>query len=432
MSELRASTIDLDDQVVVPLRGQANLPAPLIDADVDLRNFPTMPLDVARLAQSWIAYGASGDGFRCAVLLWGKAWHQVPAGSLPNDDLLLSQYAGYGRAVDEWRKFRSEALHGFIECSDGRLYHPVVVEMARRAWAKKVGYSERGKAGAEAKKKKGLDETETAAPKIPPEPLSFSLASAQLQPSPSLASTQLQPSPSKEREGKRKGKETLPLGFSDEKPSCECDAREAAPGGITTHTQVFSIPQEWIEEVRRTREDAGLPQSNLVFQAQRFVNHHRALGTRCADWHAKWLSWEQTIDPSKEAAALAATVRTPAEPGEKPPPQPDFAHRLGEGGDRLAERLGFTAFRQWFGAAQLAIDADGSMIFAVKSRFARDWITTHYAAEIDAAFGRRWRVEILAQDGLAPLAGSEPRVAIAETDRQTWPPDCAAGRGERP
>lgn len=114
------------------------LPIPLVGQDVDLRDFAYMPLDVVRLRDSDIATKAKGDEFRCAVLLWCAAWHQVPAASLPDDDDVLSQYAGYGRVVREWKKIKAGALRGWIKCSDGRLYHPVVAEKANDAWRSKL------------------------------------------------------------------------------------------------------------------------------------------------------------------------------------------------------------------------------------------------------------------------------------------------------
>lgn len=110
------------------------LPAPLVPADVDHSDFKFMPLDVRRLRDSRLAATVSGDGFRAAILLWCAAWHQKPAASLPDDDVELAQLAGYGRVVKEWRKVRTEALYGFVRCSDGRWYHPVVAEKALDSW----------------------------------------------------------------------------------------------------------------------------------------------------------------------------------------------------------------------------------------------------------------------------------------------------------
>ncbi|MGS1033132.1 DUF1376 domain-containing protein [Burkholderia glumae] len=114
-----------------------DLPNPLTDPTCDLRSFAFMPLDVVRLRDSDIAALSSADEFRSAVMLWCASWHQVPAASLPDDDRVLAQLAGYGRVVTEWKKVRVGALRGWVKCSDGRLYHPVVAEKARDAWSAK-------------------------------------------------------------------------------------------------------------------------------------------------------------------------------------------------------------------------------------------------------------------------------------------------------
>lgn len=116
----------------------ADLPEPLTPADCDLRDFAFMPLDVVRLRDSDLAIHVTGEEFRCAVLLWCASWHQVPAGSLPDDDKALSSLAGYGRAIGEWQRHREGAMRGWIKCSDGRLYHPVVAEKAHEGWVAKL------------------------------------------------------------------------------------------------------------------------------------------------------------------------------------------------------------------------------------------------------------------------------------------------------
>lgn len=115
-----------------------DLPNPLTHADCDLRDYAFMPLDVQRLRDSDLAALESPAACWSAVLLWCASWHQVPAASLPNDDRVLAQLAGFGRVVAEWKKVREGALRGWIECSDGRLYHPVVAGKAREAWSSKI------------------------------------------------------------------------------------------------------------------------------------------------------------------------------------------------------------------------------------------------------------------------------------------------------
>jgi hypothetical protein len=106
---------------------------PLTPAGLDLRDFDWMPLEVKRLRDSDLSVLAPGDAFRAAVLLWCAAWHQVPAGSLPGNDRLLANLAGYGRDLEGWVTIKNDAMRGFIECSDGRLYHPLVCEKAIEA-----------------------------------------------------------------------------------------------------------------------------------------------------------------------------------------------------------------------------------------------------------------------------------------------------------
>lgn len=107
---------------------------PLTPADCDLRGLPFMPLDVVRLVDSDLAALATGDEFKAAVILWCKSWLQVPAASLPDDDRILAHLSGAGA---RWGRVKAVALRGWVRCADGRLYHPVIAEKARDAWARR-------------------------------------------------------------------------------------------------------------------------------------------------------------------------------------------------------------------------------------------------------------------------------------------------------
>ena len=125
---------------------------PLVDPRVDLRDFAFMPLDVRRLRDSDLAATSSSDAFRSAVLLWCAAWHQIPAASLPQDDTILAALAGYGRgaaSLEAWLAVKAVALRGFVPCSDGRLYHPVIAEKAVEAWRRKGEMQEARRSNAE-------------------------------------------------------------------------------------------------------------------------------------------------------------------------------------------------------------------------------------------------------------------------------------------
>ncbi|MEC4591628.1 hypothetical protein VPG91_11570 [Nitrospirillum amazonense] len=125
----------------------SDLPEPLVPADVDLRDFEFMPLDVARLRDSDISALEDAEAFRAAVMSWCASWHQVPAASLPDDDVTLCKLLGYGRDIKTWRRLRAAgALRGWTLHSDGRLYHRVVGEKALEAWLEKL--KQRLKSGA--------------------------------------------------------------------------------------------------------------------------------------------------------------------------------------------------------------------------------------------------------------------------------------------
>lgn len=139
------------------------LPEPLTPSDLDLRDFDWMPLQVARLRDSNIVVVASGEAFRAAVLLWCAAWHQVPAASLPKDERLLASLAGFGRDQKAWKAVAEDALHGFLECSDGRLYHPVIAEKAVEANEKRRVQRKRTEAATSARRngKRDVDRDDT-------------------------------------------------------------------------------------------------------------------------------------------------------------------------------------------------------------------------------------------------------------------------------
>lgn len=128
------------------------LPEPLTPPGCNVRSLKSLMIDCDRLLNSWIWHHASPEGLRAALSLWFRCFHDTPAASLPDDDVMLASFAGYGRDVAAWRRIREEALHGFVKCADGRLYHPVVAEKVLAA----IGSSEQkrraGRASGRARK----------------------------------------------------------------------------------------------------------------------------------------------------------------------------------------------------------------------------------------------------------------------------------------
>jgi Protein of unknown function (DUF1376) len=124
-------------------------PSPPVPCDIDLRDFHFMPLDVVRLQNSETWAIADGWAAKALVNLWTRSWHQVPAGSLPDDDNLHRAWAN----VPDWESVRNVALRGFVKCSDGRLYHRVICEKAVDAWNKRKRFRRAANARREKREK---------------------------------------------------------------------------------------------------------------------------------------------------------------------------------------------------------------------------------------------------------------------------------------
>ena len=112
--------------------------APLTPSDCDLRGYEFMPVFGHQLFGSELYLKASAEEFRAAMRLWWAAWNQCPAASLPSNDGALAQLADFGRDVKSWRRVREVALHGFVECEDGRLYHPFLAAKAVDAFDRRL------------------------------------------------------------------------------------------------------------------------------------------------------------------------------------------------------------------------------------------------------------------------------------------------------
>lgn len=126
-------------------------PDPLVPDGVDLRDFAFMPLEVRRLltSETWVL--GRPEEKVAALTLWCEAWHQVPAGSLPDNERMLAHLSQAGAA---WRKVREHAMRGWVLCSDGRWYHPVIAEKALESWSKKVAQRDRTRRATQARWKR--------------------------------------------------------------------------------------------------------------------------------------------------------------------------------------------------------------------------------------------------------------------------------------
>ena len=116
---------------------------PLVPAQCDVSNFPSMFLDVRRFMNSEMWMLGSDQERVAALNLIMESWAQKPTGSIPKNDRML---AVLSRAQD-WKAVKKWALRNWQDGGDGRLYHPVVCEKALMAWIEKLGATIYGAAG---------------------------------------------------------------------------------------------------------------------------------------------------------------------------------------------------------------------------------------------------------------------------------------------
>jgi hypothetical protein len=103
-----------------------------------LTDFKFMPLEVARLRRSkaWLICKRRPELAFYMLNLWTASWHERPAGSLEDDDDVLADAAMC--PPERWAEVKVDALRGWVKCSDGRLYHPVVAEKVAESWHGKL------------------------------------------------------------------------------------------------------------------------------------------------------------------------------------------------------------------------------------------------------------------------------------------------------
>lgn len=248
-----------------------DLPEPMTPPDCDLRGMPYMPVDVVRLFDSDMYALSTGDEFKAAFTLWGRAFLQVPAGSVPDDDRILAHLSGAG---PRWPKLKAMALRGWIKCSDGRLYHPVVAEKAATAWAARQAQRSRTVAARSAKAAKNRS-SQTC--DNPPDP---SATTSVTEPVASSATDDVTGSKLSKVKGREEKKE------------------KEAPAGVCvrdtpreeTHTPATRLPIDWMPSVadENFARSLGL---DVPLVLAKFRDHYRAAGTEKVDWAAQFRLW---------------------------------------------------------------------------------------------------------------------------------------------
>jgi hypothetical protein len=109
-------------------------PAPIVPAEVTMSGDDWFPFYFDRVRKSKWWRRASDLARARNVMLWGEAYKETPAGSLPDDDDDLAEKAGFGFDVDSWLTAKADILAPWLLCDDGRWYHPTVCETVLNRW----------------------------------------------------------------------------------------------------------------------------------------------------------------------------------------------------------------------------------------------------------------------------------------------------------
>lgn len=103
---------------------------------LDVKRLPYMPLVIDQLQKSkaWLRCKRRPELAFYMMNLWMRAWHEVPAGSIENDDDVLADAAMCD--PDKWESIRDDVLRGWESGNDGRIYHSTITKLAIDASAK--------------------------------------------------------------------------------------------------------------------------------------------------------------------------------------------------------------------------------------------------------------------------------------------------------
>ncbi|MFJ2456434.1 DUF1376 domain-containing protein [Pseudomonas protegens] len=339
-----------------------SLPEPLTPSNCNLQDFAFMPVDVRRLlaSETWIL--GNGDERAASMSLWLESWHQIPAASLPSDDRMLAHLA----QCSKWTRVKAHVLKGWVECGDGRLYHPVVAEKALESWIEKLLNSISGATGNA--KRWGIEvDTQTLREQLQQAILLLKALSPRsrtlkkkavltlamgsggedkLSPPDSTAVSPPDSPPDSDWDRNRQG-QGQGQGFKDQEQ--ELGAANASPpaGGGSPEVQHeekskrgsrlpedWSLPGDWLDWALTKRPEFTAADVQAV--ADEFADHWRAKSGKDAakaDWLATWRNWV------RRQRAPGAGLRSAPSSALSYPRQVPRNYQLGPG-----EFWGFDAF----------------------------------------------------------------------------------------
>lgn len=289
-------------------------PPPMTPADSDLRTLAYMPLmvDQLRKSKAWLFAKRNPELGFYMINIWTAAWHNLPAGSLEDDDDVLADQA-MCPSVIKWLQVREQVLRGWAVCSDNRLYHPVVAARVTDALDRRQGYRDRLSAAREAKAQKLLQANQRTLPEgkqakdmavadmqqaIPQagetpnigqsQDLSHINGTSIIEPSQindtpntGLCSVLIEGEGELKKESKKEPPLAPPKGEPEKKPQVRRRQR----------TPTSPIPADWQPDEAGITYAASQGASCDLNAVDAFRNYHKAHGSIMADWKAAWRTW---------------------------------------------------------------------------------------------------------------------------------------------
>lgn len=280
-----------------------HLPDPLVPAECDLRDLDGFMLNVERLMASEFVAISSHEIIGAALLLWCRAWKQIPAGSLPDDDRVLAAFSK--NSEKKFKKIKKNVLHGFLLCNDRRWYHRVLCAEAKKALNKKEAFINKRISEAERLKRWREGRKET-----PNETRTKDVRNAYETPY----------VPEGQGQGQGQGQVSKPPidpPLCGETVSSTVRAKRSPlrAGNGTRLDEEWTLPDDWkawaLGERRDWDERDAISASNR-FRDHWLANANRQTG-RKADWLATWRNWVRNERGRPGRIASGNGVRSVAE-----------------------------------------------------------------------------------------------------------------------
>lgn len=283
---------------------------------IDLRDFPFMPLHIARLQKSkaWLRCKRRPELAFYMLNLWMRAWHEVPAGSIENDDDVLADAAMC--EPRRWAKIKDEVLLGWVDDgTTGRLIHPVVTELAEEAWTSKQKQRQRTEGARQARLQTKSQSLSQPLSQGPPEQLTMSVTEN---------ATDIVTGSKGEGQGEREGegKKESPSLRSGES-STRRVAGELSGEALTEFEAWYAIYPR-----KKARGDAerAWPKARKLASLEQLIEgakrYAQSTDPKFYAYPASWLNGKQWLD-EPDTGTRAHDVSQRQGPKGPPPPPPD-------------------------------------------------------------------------------------------------------------